>query len=186
MAVRLKDIGLDRFLELPEEKPALEFENGRITQKVSPKGKHSQLQTDLGGVIQQFARPRKMARAYNELRVTFGGNSLVPDLSVYRWLRLPIDATGEVADDFTEPPDIVVEIVSPRQSRTSLLRRCHWFVANGVAIALLVNPADKSVLSFRPDQVPALLTGSDRIDLDDVLPGFALTVQDVFDLLRVE
>ena len=34
---------LTEFLALPEEKPALEYENGEVTQKVSPKGRHSAL-----------------------------------------------------------------------------------------------------------------------------------------------
>ena len=186
MAVRIKDMGLDEFLELPEEKPALEYEDGRITRKVSPKGKHSRLQRDLVAVIERFAHPARVAEAFPELRTTFGGRSCVPDVSVYRWSRRPFDPSGEIADDFTEPPDVVVEIVSPKQSRRVLVRRCLWFVSHGVTIALLVDPTEKSVVSFRPNHVPTPLTRSDRIDLDDILPGFALTVHDVFDLLRGE
>jgi Uma2 family endonuclease len=186
MAVRRKDLSLDQFLELPEEKPALEFEDGRITQKPWPNGTHSVLQRDIGLLIDRFARPRKIALAFIELQVTFDGRAYVPDLAVYRWSRLPVDPDGKIADDFTESPDVAVEIVSPKQSTTALVRRCLWFVSHGVAVALLVDPAARSVLSFRPNQVPAPLTGSDRINLDDVLLGFALTVHDVFDLLRVE
>ena len=126
MAVRIKDMGLDEFLELPEEKPALEYEHGKITRKVSPKGKHSRLQRDLVVVIERFAHPARVAEAFPELRTTFGGRSCVPDVSVYRWSRRPFDPSGEIADDFTEPPDVVVEIVSPQQSRRVLVRRCLW------------------------------------------------------------
>lgn len=186
MAILVKAPSLDEFLKLPEEKPALQYEDGRITQKVSPKGQHSQLQSDLVELILQFARPRKLARAYAELRATYGGRSTVPDLSVYRWSRLPIQADGKIANDFVDPPDVAIEIVSPDQSATTLVRRCLWYVSNGVAIALLIDPEDESVLRFRPNQAPMSLTGPDRIDLDDVLPGFALTVQQVFDLMQVE
>lgn len=186
MAVRLKDITLEQFLELPEEKPALEFADGRITQKVSPKGKHSQLQIELAMLIQPFARPRKLARAYPELRVTYGGRSLVPDLSVFRWSRVPVDPNGEIADDFTEPPDLVFEIMSPKQGRRTLIEHSRWFVASGVSAAFVIEPAGRIILGFRPDQPMATLTGSDRLDFDDVLPGFVLTVQDVFDLLKVD
>lgn len=186
MAVRLKDLSLEEFLELPEEEPALEYESGRIIQKVSPQGQHGRLQPGLAGLIDQFANPRKVAVSFTELRGTFGGRSYVPDLSVYRWSRLSINTAGKIANKMTEPPDLVVEIVSPEQSVTALLRRCLWFVSHGVAIALLIDPDDESVVSFRPHQVPASLTDSDRIDLDEVLPGFVLTVQDVFNLLMVD
>ena len=41
------DWTLEQFLRLPETKPALEFECGRITQKVSPTTDHAALQARL-------------------------------------------------------------------------------------------------------------------------------------------
>ena len=186
MAVLLKDLSLDAFLKLPEEKPALEYEDGRIIPKVSPQGQHGRIQAGLAGLIDQFAIPRRIAVTFTELRATFGGRSYVPDLSVIRWSRLTVDANDEITNGFADLPDLAVEIVSPDQSVTALVRRCVWYVSHGVAIALLIDPVDKSVLSFRPNQILASLTDSDRIDLDDILPGFELTVKDVFDLLRVK
>lgn len=185
MAVLVKDSSLERFLELPEEKPALEFEDGRITQKMSPKGKHSWLQYELAGLINQLAYAGKVACAFPELRATFGGRSYVSDISVYRWSRLPFDAAGEIADDFVEPPDLAIEIVSPKQGPNALVRKCLWYVSHGVGTALLVDPTDHSVLSFRPDQVPTPLVDSDQITVDDLLPGFELTVRQLFDSLRM-
>jgi Uma2 family endonuclease len=186
MAVSRRDATLEQFLALPEEEPALEYEDGRVVQKVSPKGKHSGLQVELIERFNRFARPTKLARAFSELRITFERRSYVPDVAVYRWARLPVDASGRIANDFTEPPDLVVEIVSPEQSVTALVRRCLWYVAHGVPVALLVDPADESVLSFRPDQIPQSLSGSDQIEIDEILPGFTLTVQEIFDSLRVD
>jgi Uma2 family endonuclease len=89
----------------------------------------------------------------------------------------------EPVNRFSDPPDIAVEIVSPEQRVNTLVRRCLWYVANGVRIALLIDPDDESVIVFRPDVSPLALGGSDRIDLDEVLPGFELTVQQFFDSL---
>lgn len=176
---------LDEFLQLPEEKPALEFEDGRVSQKVSPKGRHSTLQGEIYDRVNAFARPRKLARAYTELRTTFGGFSRVPDVSAYVWDRIPVTAEGKVADDFTLPPDIAIEIVSPTQSVNALVRRCLWYVRNSVRVALLVDPADESVLIFRAGRVPRVLRGNDAIDVDDFLPGFRLTVEELFDSLSL-
>ena len=64
---------LDEFLALPEEEPALEFgPDGRVTQKVSPKGKHSTLQGEFIELINGFARARRLALAFPELRTVFG------------------------------------------------------------------------------------------------------------------
>ena len=75
---------LEEFLELPERKPALEFADGTVTQKVAPKGRHSTLQGRFSDWINHFAVPRRLAYAFPELRTTFGGASYVPDISVYR------------------------------------------------------------------------------------------------------
>lgn len=176
---------LDQFLALPDEEPALEFDEGKVTQKVSPKLKHSQVQVELVARIQQFARPRALALPFSELRTTFAGKSYVPDVAIIRWARIPSDPDGRLADDFLEAPDVAVEIVSPGQRVNTLIRRCVWYVENGVSIALLLDPLDESVVAFRPSQQPRSLTGSDRIDLSEVLPGFDLTCQDLFDSLRV-
>jgi Uma2 family endonuclease len=44
-------ISLEEFLALPETKPASEYAQGLITQKVIPKGKHSILQFELASAI---------------------------------------------------------------------------------------------------------------------------------------
>ena len=183
MATVQHGLTLEQFLKLPERKPALEFEDGVVTQKMSPKGKHSALQYELAEHINRFARPGKLAWAFPELRTTFVGSSRVPDVAVYRWDRIPRDSAGEVANDFRQPPDITIEIVSAGQSVNSLIRRCLWFVDNGVRVALLVDPEDRSVVRYRVGKQPEVLRGADSIDFDDIPPGFRLTVQELFDSL---
>jgi len=184
MAVAPTRLTIEEFLRLPEEKPALEFADGVVTQKVSPKGRHGILQ---GELVEQFNRhgvPGKLARANPELRTTFAGESLVPDVAVYRWERLPVDPDGRISDDFTQPPDITIEIVSPEPSVNALVRGCVWYVANGVQMALLVDPSDESVLAFQPESQATPWRSSDRIDLGSVLPNLGLTVDELFAALR--
>ena len=179
-------ITLERFLELPEEKPALEYEpDGTVTQKMSPKGKHSAMQKALIQLIERYGGRRRLAMALPELRTIFGGAAYVPDVAVYRWERIPRDASGEIANDFYDPPDVAFEVVSPEQRVTSLVRKCVWYVNNGVKVAVIVDPEDRSVLVLRKDNAPSICGGDDPIDLTDVLPGFELTARQLFRRLRV-
>jgi Uma2 family endonuclease len=185
MAIEQRRMTLDEFLALPEEEPALELEaGGTVTQKVSPKGKHSSLQRGLIKLFDAFAEPRRIALALPELRTVFGGAAYVPDVSVYRWERIAWTSEGEVPDDFTEPPDIAIEIVSPGQNVTRLVRRCIWYVEHGVTLALLIDPTDRSVLRFGGASTPRALHDQDRIDLAEVLPEFQATVEQLFAALR--
>ena len=186
MAQRTKVLTLKEFLKLPEEKPSLEYVEGQVTQKALPLGKHSVLQSEIAVRIDNFARPAKLAIVLIELRSIFACACVVPDVSVYLWHRVPTDSIGEIANDFFDPPDLAVEIVSPEESPNALVRRCLWYVANGVQIALLVDPYDESVLLFRPTQVPVAFSDGDRIEIGDVLPGFELTAATLFEALRVQ
>src|SRR5438132_11511945 len=103
MAITERRLTLDEFLALPEEEPALELEpDGTVTQKVSPKGQHSTLQSALLKLFDAFAEPKKLAKAFPELRFAIGRASNVPDVAVYLWNRIPRDAHGEVSN---EPPE---------------------------------------------------------------------------------
>jgi Uma2 family endonuclease len=128
---------------------------------------------------------RKLALAFPELRTSFSGRSYVPDVAVYRWDRIPLDNDGSIADDFFEPPDIAVEIVSPDQSVGALIRKCVWYVEHGVKIAVLVDPDDRSVFSFRPGLAPQVLRGDDQLPLDDVLADVSITVGFLFNSLQL-
>ena len=180
MAITERRLTLEEFRQLPEEKPALEYLHGRVTQKVSPQGPHSRLQVKFGALINDFAEPRKLAMAFTELRTTFGGGSPVPDIAVYRWERVPLTPRGKVVNTFSEPPDIAIEIISPGQSIRELVDKCHWFVDHGARIALLVHPDREWVRRLEPDGPVRELRGEDRIDLDAVLPGFELTAEELF------
>ena len=64
MAITDRRLTLEEFLALPEEKPALEYADGEVTQKVSPKARHGRLQLvvanrlDVPGVSQAFSETR--------------------------------------------------------------------------------------------------------------------------------
>jgi Uma2 family endonuclease len=185
MAVILRRLTLKEFLQLPEQEPALEYFNGMVTQKVSPKQRHSRLQTKLAQHINEFAEPRELAIAFTELRTTYAGASPVPDVAVYVWERLQVDAAGEFLEECVEPPDIAVEIVSPGQPIGELVKKCRWYVEHGARIALLVEPRRRVIRDFRPGRPPAILRGPDLIDLGEVIPGFTMRVEDLFAMLRI-
>ena len=175
---------LEQFLALPERKPALEYVDGVVTQKAWPSTSHSALQGWWLRRVAMFAWQR-LALPFSELLVVFAGRAYVPDVSVFRWERLPpATPDGDWIDDVTYPPDLVVEIVSPKQSVTKLIRRSVWYVANGVRVAVLVDPDDKTVMMFRSGHEQRLVRGDQPLGLDDVLPGFGATAADLVQALR--
>jgi Uma2 family endonuclease len=188
MAITQRGLTLEQFLELPEEKPALEYFEGVVTQKVPPQFHHSMLQYWVASRINDFTVPRKLALALPEIRWNSdrARASRVPDVGVYFWDRVPRNADGELVNDQWVRPDIAIEIRSPEQSLRSQIERCRWYVDNDVLLSLLVDSIRRRVHLFRPGVPEAVLRGTDVIDLGDVLPGFQLTVDELFASLRLE
>lgn len=184
MAITERRLTLEEFLALPERKPALEYDDGVVTQKVSPKLHHSALQGQLVLLLDRLLRPRKLGRAFPELRTTFAGNSLVPDVAAYVQERIPQDADGMLVLDAHVPPDVAWEILSPGQRVANLIARCLWYVANGVRIAILVDPRNRVVRVVTPGGDVQTLGDDDQIDLTAVFPGCSISVRQLFEALR--
>ncbi len=116
-----KSLTLEEFLKLPETKPASEYINGQVIQKPMPQGKHSKLQGELVTNINAILKPQKIALAFPELRCSFGGRSIIPDVTVFAWERIPLDENGDVANVFETHPDWTIEILSPDQRPTKVI-----------------------------------------------------------------
>jgi len=174
---------LEEFLKLPETKPASEFVDGRIEQKPMPQGKHSRLQLKFCSAVNAVTEAPKIAMALPELRCTFGGRSIVPDAAVFVWGRIPFDAAGEIDNVFTQPPDWTVEILSPDQRTTKVIRTILHCLKYGSQLGWLIDPDERIILVFRPDQLPTELIEHDVLP---VLPSveLTLTVNDVFGWLK--
>ncbi|MGB5631419.1 MAG: Uma2 family endonuclease [Waterburya sp.] len=175
---------LEEFLKLPETKPASEYIDGTIYQKPMPQGKHSRLQTCLSTAINQAGEPQKLALALTELRCTFAGRSIVPDLAVFEWQRIPLDENGQIVNRFEIAPDWTIEILSPEQSANKVIRKIVFCLKNGTKLGYLVDTDDESITVFQPDRLPEVKEKQDILPILNVLPNWQLTVEDVFDWLN--
>jgi Uma2 family endonuclease len=175
---------LAEFLQLAETKPASEYIDGQIIQKPMPKGKHSAIQGELIPTINAVVKSQHIARAFPELRCTFGHRSTVPDIAVFEWNRIPRDTNGEVANVFTAAPDWTIEILSPEQSQTKVTKNILYCLQHGTHMGWLIDPDEKTVFVYQPQQETAVFDDPETLLL---VPSFArqlqLTVQDLFDWL---
>ena len=207
---------LEEFLELPETKPASEYIDGKIQQKPMPQGKHSRLRTCLSTAINQQGKVKKLAyascsiastrgtratafRVFTELRCTFAGRSIVPDIAVFEWQNIPLDDNGQIANKFKIAPDWTIKILSPdgrhklpnairetrpQQSANRVIRKILFCLQNGTELGYLVDVDDESVTVFQPDRLPEVKEKQDILPVLDVLQNWQLTVEEVFNWLK--
>ncbi len=174
-----KTITLEEFLKLPERKPANEYIDGEIIQKPMPKGRHSSLQSELCTNVNQTAKAQKIAYAFPELRCTFGGRSIVPDVAIFQWQHIPFSTEGQILDDFNLPPDWTIEILSPEQKPNKVIGNILHCLTHGCRLGWFIDPDDFSVLAFLPGQQPKLMQGNDRLPVLEEI-SLELTVDRVF------
>ena len=176
---------LSEFLKLPATKPASEYLGGQIIQKPMPPGKHSKLQGHFVTAINEVVS-RQIALALPELRCTFGGRSIVPDIVVFAWERIPLDDNGDVANVFGSAPDWTIEILSPDQSQTKVTGNILHCLKHGSRLGWLIDPDERSVLVYPPGQQPELLQKpGDVLPVPDLVSQLRLTVRDLFAWLRL-
>jgi Uma2 family endonuclease len=174
---------LDDFLNLPETEPASEFINDEISQKIMPQGKHSSIQIDLCEEINHVAKKQKIAKAFPELRCNFDGQSIVPDIVVFRWERIPLDSSGNIVNRFNTYPDWAIEILSPEQSLIKVLAKLLHCSRSGTELGWLINPEEETILVVFPEQKIALYEGNNNVP---ILTGInlELTAKTIFSWLK--
>lgn len=179
-----KALTLEEFLKLPETEPASEYIDGQIVQKPMPQGEHSAIQTELSAAINAALKPQRVARAFCELRCTFGDRSIVPDIAVFTWSRIPRQEDGGVANVFAIAPDWVIEILSPDQSQTKVTKNILHCLKHHTQMGWLIDPEERAVFVYQSEQPTDVF---DKPEIYLPVPAFAqdfsLSVQALFDWL---
>ncbi len=181
-----KILTLEEFLKLPETKPASEYINGQVIQKPMPQGKHSKLQARLVITINHLVEEPQIAQAFPELRCTFGGRSIVPDVAVFTWERIPVDENGDIANVFPSAPDWTIEILSPDQNQTKVTNNILHCLNHGTRLGWLIDPEVRGVLVFPPGEQPRLLDKEDELLPVPDFVELRLTVGDLFGWLKLK
>lgn len=176
------------FCEAPENaNKRFELINGVIYEMPSPSPLH-------GLIISQILYLFKAYLVHQALGYVFGDNNdfdlapgvvLKPDVAYISKTRLP-----KIPPRLTVAPEIAVEIVSPSNTEEQLLEKTLTFISYGTKLVWIVYPDTKTVWVYRPAGDGSLnlrkFTAVDRLDAEDILPGFSITVSDIFAGIEVE
>ena len=101
-----------------------------------------------------------------------------PDVSFIRLGRLPPDREPE--GYATIAPDLAVEVISPNDLFEEVSEKVQEYLAAGVRLVWVVDPAAQTVHVHRPDGSGTILRARDELTGEDILPGFRARVGDVF------
>lgn len=179
-----KSITLEEFLQLPETKPASEYSDGAILQKPMPQGEHSALQRELLFSIDCAVKAANVARAFPELRCTFGGRSIVPDVAIFLVDRIPRQASGRIANMFSLAPDWTIEILSPDQNPTKVINNILHCLDHGCQMGWFVDPTVQTVIAYPAEsRSRSFFRATDVLPVPEWAQSVELTIGQLFDWL---
>ena len=152
---------------------------GEIVEKV-PTEEHGIIVGNIFVPLRAFVKQNKLGR------VTIEGlhrlpddneNAVLPDVSFRVGLSAPVVRRGAIP----VMPDLAIEVQSPSQSEDFMVEKAAYYLANGSHMVWLVFPGRRVVEVHQHDQV-GTFTETDTLVMDDVIPGFKLSVSDIFDM----
>ncbi|HEX4682045.1 MAG TPA: Uma2 family endonuclease [Gemmatimonadaceae bacterium] len=173
----------EEFMAHPVPDGKAELVRGELRVTPPPGGPHGLAATNLLYLIESFARPRKLGRAFSDgtgyelLRLP--RTVRMPDVSFVRAQRLPKEGVGPGL--LRLAPDLVVEVLSPAETAWELQEKLDDYAAAGTSLIWVVDPQRRTVMIVAANAPLQWLHEADTLDGSDVIRGFACAVSDIFE-----
>jgi Uma2 family endonuclease len=170
-------ITVEEFRQLPDSgEYCYELHHGEVAAMTRPKSGHVKLQRRLEHLLQsRLASFGEVCmewpyRAVGEFDLRVADVALV---SRARWDSLHLD------DDLRGAPELVVEVISPSNTKSKMRQTVSLCLANGAFECWLVDPKKRSITVVRKDGATSVYESDAQIPLV-AFGGDSLSVRDIF------
>lgn len=178
----------DELMALPDDRSMYEMVEGRLVRMSPTNGGDSWIGMRLGSWVTAHVEERQLGLVTGaDGEYVLSGpdepmTAFAPDVAFVRAGRHPAPGSPNFHRIWHVAPDLVVEVVSPNQSRPAMAEKARRYLAAGVRLLWMVWPRRRQVDVWRPgsDSPVATLGENDFLDGLDVLPGFTHPVGRLF------
>jgi Uma2 family endonuclease len=170
----------EEFLKLHGDESGVELVKGRIVRSPMPGLDHGRVCFKAALLFGRFADDRDLGRMMTCDSFIPTGNESVrgADFCFFSYKRLPKDTpTPKKTADV--PPELVVEVRSPSDRIGAIREKVKEYLAAGVDVVVLLDPAVETATVFKQDS-EVQLTNADELTLPDILPEFRVPVSQFF------
>lgn len=167
--------------ELPSGPVKYELDNGRLEIMAPAADDHVAAQVKILTQLCMQGEYRDFGVARGEIGIILWRNPdrfVVPDAAFTVKPKLPLRLTREGYHETI--PDLIVEVRSKNDKQAEIDSKIADYLTAGVRLIWVPDPRSRTVTSYRPDQPSQVLTESDTLTCDDIIPGFRMPVSDVF------
>ncbi len=161
----------------------IELVKGEIV-KMTPAGhQHGEIALAIGSLLREFARKHKLGKTYGaETGFILSHNPdtvRAPDAAFVTAERAAKQKRRE--GFFDGAPDLAVEVVSPEDTAEEVDAKVLEYLQSGTQLVWIIHPKTQAITAYRSLDKVRVLTANDMLDGDDVLPGFSVTVKEIFE-----
>jgi Uma2 family endonuclease len=168
--------------QLPSGPVRWELDNGRLVVMAPPGYIHGAVELNLAAQLKVQGEHRGLGRAASgEVSVILRRSPdrvVGADAAFIASASLPIRLSRE---GYLETvPELVVEVRSPNDTQPEIDHKVNEYLQAGVRVILVPDPERQIVTAYRNGQPPQVFTTAATLTVPDVIPGFAMPVQDIF------
>ncbi len=174
----------DQYAELPDLGYPTELVRGQIKVMNRPYPSYGEICMTVGSMIREFVRKHKLGRVVgNDSGViterqpdTVRG----PDVAYFSFQRVPpgrLPRRGYL--DVT--PDLAIEVKSVFDRWSEIDEKIGEYLKAGVLVVCVVDPDTDSVQVHIADKPMRVVGRDEELTLPEVLPGFRVTVRELFE-----
>jgi Uma2 family endonuclease len=174
-------ITADELERLPETGKHTELVRGHLIVSEPPGFQHGEIVVTLAAIMKEYVRARNLGRVLAETGFVLATNPDTvrgPDISFVRRERVP-DPIPRGFARFS--PDLAIEVLSPDDRPGKVLEKVADYLSAGTQLIWVVDPDRGQARVYRADGTVSVIGESDRLDGEDVLPGFSCALAQVLD-----
>ncbi len=179
MTLTIEDVErLQQLLQADEQDYQLELQEGNILVMGPSDIESSEIGAEFIRLLGNWVKPRKLGRIFDSSGGFIMPNTdlRAPDVSFVSASRLK-----RTVRDFAElVPDLVVEIKSKTDRISKLEDKVKLFLELGARVGILINPDELSVCVYRPNGDVTVLTGEDKLAIDELFPGWEVAISELW------
>jgi Uma2 family endonuclease len=168
---------------LPPQDALYEIVDGRYEELPEMSTQAAVIASRLARRLGNFAEEKQLGEAVTEALFGLTPKSRRkhrPDVAFVSYKRWPKDKLLPTTDPWPVVPELAVEVVSPNDLAEALHQKVKEYLEGGVGLVWLVYPQLGWVVAFESLHRMRNFTVTDELDAEPILPGFRLSLRDLF------
>jgi len=177
-----KPMTANELLAMPDDGYRYELVKGEL-RKMAPTGdEHGDLTMELAVALHRHVKEHSLGKVYaaeTGFKLESDPDTVrAPDIAFVA--REKVEKTGRLKGFRSGAPDLAVEVLSPSDRVSRVEEKVAEWLEGGARMVWVVSPKLHTVTVYRSLTDIVTLTEKDKLDGADVVPGFQMSVAEIF------